>query len=110
MQAGTYLEQSGSAGPCLNCAIAKALYDPGLDASAHDSEADCVNCDAGFYGPSAGMAECDACVAGKYLEYDSRDDYLIFHDEESDCKVCDAGTYAPSNGTATCIDYDTGYG
>ena len=40
---GTYLEQSSSAGPCLNCSIAKALYDPGMNATKHDSEADCQN-------------------------------------------------------------------
>ena len=48
LSAGTYLEQASSAGPCLNCSIAKALYDPGLNATKHDNEADCKNWQVAF--------------------------------------------------------------
>ena len=83
-QAGTYLEEAGSAGPCADCAVGKFLSDPALDASKHDSEAeDCRTCDRGFYADSKGMAQCTACVAGKFMAQ-----YINgSRDSERDCTV-----------------------
>ena len=42
--------------------------------------------------------------AGKYLEFDDRDEYVGFHDEEADCLICDAGSYSFSN-SSSCHDW-----
>ena len=84
LQAGTYLEEAGAAGPCEDCAVAKFLSDPALDASKHDNGTeDCKRCGQGFYADSEGMAQCTACVAGKYMAQFIDGP----RDSESDCTV-----------------------
>ena len=83
LQAGTFLNATGSTGPCEDCSKGKFLRDPGVDASKHASEADCRSCQRGFYADSVGMAECTSCVAGKYMpEFIDGDP-----DSEDDCEV-----------------------
>ena len=53
-------------------------------AKAHDSEDDCVACEAGTYSDQSGASICNACPAGSYTD----------QTEQTVCKSCDSGTVA----------------
>ncbi|GMH59843.1 hypothetical protein TL16_g02912 [Triparma laevis f. inornata] len=109
---------------CSSCAAGKYLSDSSNDASKHDSDGDCAECEAGKstngttaatecavcssgkYQNLVAQQNCVNCATGKYLQDDGINADL--HDNASqDCEDCTAGQYSEA-GAAACSDCSAG--
>ena len=91
---GTYSTQAVNS--CTSCGAGKYISDDQTDASKHDNEDDCLECEKGKYSSAAGSDQCLKCEGGKYSDAGS-----------PACDDCGEGQYS-AEGSPSCASCTAG--